>query len=156
VPGTAAIDTESSMTPVRFDLVIAEACRIAQVPYEEFVSTVMAGGYPCLPGAAPGSPRRFNETDMVALYIYGRLLAFGFGGLRAGEYACRTHAGLTAEPLAQSISIALTSDGGKRVVIEQDLQRPVAAMLPERIHFDIAAIRRQLQPSAARSTAEPA
>ncbi|NLS72628.1 hypothetical protein E3H11_27745 [Bradyrhizobium brasilense] len=43
------------MTSARFDLAIAEACRIAQVPFEEFVSTVMAGGYPCLPGVAPGS-----------------------------------------------------------------------------------------------------
>ncbi|WP_342711104.1 hypothetical protein AAFG13_03245 [Bradyrhizobium sp. B124] len=120
------------------------------------MSTVMAGGYPCLPGVAPGSPRRFGETDLLALYIYGRLLAFGFGGLRAGEYASRAHAGLTAEPRANSISIALTSDGGKRVVIEQDLQRPAAAMLPERIHFDIPAIRRQLQPSTTGSTAEPA
>ncbi|MGL3208114.1 hypothetical protein [Bradyrhizobium sp. BR 1433] len=143
------------MTSARFDLAIAEACRIAQAPFEEFVSTVMAGGYPCLPGVAPGTPRRFDETDLLALYIYGRLLAFGFGGLRAGEYACRAHAGLRAEPRAQSISIALTSDGGKRVVIEQDLQRPAAAMLPERIHFDIAAIRRQMQPIE-RSTAEPA
>ncbi|WFU29568.1 hypothetical protein QA635_23480 [Bradyrhizobium brasilense] len=141
------------MTSARFDLAIAEACRIAQVPFEEFVSTVMAGGYPCLPGVAPGSPRRFDETDLLALYIYGRLLAFGFGGLRAGEYACRAHAGLRAEPRAQSISIALTSDGGKRVVIEQDLERP--AMLPERIHFDIAAIRRQLRQPADRSAAEP-
>ncbi|WP_375783276.1 hypothetical protein ACE10Z_25825 [Bradyrhizobium sp. Pha-3] len=144
------------MTPARFDLAIAEACRIAQVPYEEFVSTVMAGSYPCLPGVAPGSPRRFGETDLLTLYIYGRLLAFGFGGLRAGEYASRAHAGLTAEPRANSISIALTSDGGKRVVIEQDLQRPAAAMLPERIHFDTVAIRRQLLPSTAGSTAEPA
>ncbi|QOZ34612.1 hypothetical protein [Bradyrhizobium sp. CCBAU 53421] len=144
------------MTSTRFDLAIAEACRIAQVPYEEFVSTVMAGGYPCLPGVVPGSPRRFDETDLLALYIYGRLLAFGFGGLRAGEYASRAHAGLTAEPRANSISIALTSDGGKRVVIEQYLQRPAAAMLPERIHFDIPAIRRQLQQSTERSSIEPA
>ena len=144
------------MKPARFDLAIAEACRIAQVPYEEFVSTVMAGGYPCLPGVVPGSPRRFGETDLLALYIYGRLLAFGLGGLRAGEYASRAHAGLSAEPRAQSISIALTSDGGKRVVIEQDLQRPAAAMLPERIHFDIPAIRRQLLATTTRSPAEPA
>ncbi|MGY3137967.1 hypothetical protein ACVWZM_008649 [Bradyrhizobium sp. USDA 4501] len=58
------------MTSARFDLAIAEACRIAQVPFEEFVSTVMAGGYPCLPGVAPGTPRRFDETDLLALYRY--------------------------------------------------------------------------------------
>ncbi|QOZ25708.1 hypothetical protein XH93_20405 [Bradyrhizobium sp. CCBAU 51753] len=148
--------TESHMTSIRFDVAIAEACSRAQVPYEDFVSTVMAGGYPCLPGVVPGSPRRFDDTDLVALYIYGRLLAFGFGALRSGEYACRAHAGLRTEPQAKSISIALTPDGGKRVVIERDLQRPAAAMLPERIHFDIAAIRQLLLQPAERTPAEPA
>gem|GEM_PF-6432917 len=41
------------MTLIRFDLEIARACKTAQVPYEDFVSTVMAGSYPCLPGAVP-------------------------------------------------------------------------------------------------------
>lgn len=144
------------MTSIRFDHAIAEACRTAQVPFEDFVSTVMAGSYPCLPGVEPGSPRRFAETDLVALYIYGRLLVFGFGALRAGEYACRAHAGLAAEPRARSISIALTANGGKRVVIEQDVPLAPAVMLPERIQFDIAAIRQLLLQPADHQTAEPA
>jgi hypothetical protein len=131
------------MTSVRFDHAIAEACRTAQVPYRDFVSTVMAGSYPCLPGVVPGSPRRFDETDLLALYIYGRLLAFGFDVLRAGEYACRAHGALTSQNQAKSISIALTADGGKRVFVEQDSLSH--AMLPERIQFDICAIRRFLQ-----------
>ncbi|AUC96821.1 hypothetical protein CWS35_23160 [Bradyrhizobium sp. SK17] len=140
------------MTSNRFDVAFANACRTAQVPYADFVSTVMAGAYPCLPGTTPGSPRRFDETDLVALYIYGRLLAFGFDALRAGEYACRAHGGLVAEPRARSISIALTPDGGKRVVIEQDTQRLTATMLAEKIQFDIPAIRLLLQRTAESDT----
>jgi hypothetical protein len=144
------------MTTIRFDLEIAEACRTAQVPYEDFVSTVMAGSYPCLPGVAPGSSRRFEDTDLVALYIYGRLLAFGFGALRAGEYACRAHAVLKSQAQARLISIALTADGGKRVVVEQEPPLPPAAMLPEKIQFDIGTIRQLLQRSIEGRTAEPA
>ena len=144
------------MTPLRFDLAIAEACKAAQVPYEDFVSTVMAGSYPCLPGVAPGSSRRFGETDLLALYIYGRLLAFGFGALRAGEYACRTHAVLVAEPQARSVSIVLTPDGGKRVVVEQISPPSATAIQPEQIQFDIGAIRRSLQQSAQGRAVAPA
>jgi hypothetical protein len=146
---------ESHMTSIRFDLDITEACRIAQVPYEDFVSTVRAGSYPCLPGAAPGSSRRFDDTDLLALYIYGRLLAFGFGALRAGEYACRAHAVLKSHAQAKSISIALTADGGKRVVVEQEQPLSPAAMLPEKIQFDIGAIRQLLQRSIEGRTAAP-
>ncbi|MBR0938145.1 hypothetical protein [Bradyrhizobium jicamae] len=142
------------MTPIRFDLEIARACRMAQVPYEEFVSTVMAGAYPCLPGAIPGSPRHFDETDLLAMYIYGRLLAFGFGPLRSGEYACRAHGGLAAEPRARSISIALEPDGGKRVVVERDA--PSAPLPSAKIQFDIVAIRQWLAQSSEGIAAEPA
>ena len=144
------------MTTIRFDLDIARACRTAQVPYEDFVSTVMAGGYPCLPGASPGTPRHFDETDLLALYIYGRLLAFGFGALRAGEYASRAHAGLAAEPRARSISIALMPGGGKRVVVEQDRPTPHTAMPPAKIQFDITAIRQWLVQSSEGTATEPA
>lgn len=144
------------MTSIRFDLEIAEACKTAQVPYEDFVSTVMAGSYPCLPGVAPGSSRRFDDTDLLALYIYGRLLAFGFGALRAGEYACRAHAVLKSQAQAKSVSIALTADGGKRVVVEHESSQPPATKLPEKIQFDIGAIRQLLQRSTEGRTAEPA
>jgi hypothetical protein len=137
------------MTSIRFDLAIATACCTAQVPYGDFVSTVMAGCYPCLPGTVPGSARQFDDTDLVVLYIYGRLLAFGLGGLHAGEYACRAHAVLTSQPRARTISIALTPNGGKRVMVEQEPPLAPAAACPGKIQFDVVAIRQLLQQSAA-------
>jgi hypothetical protein len=129
---------------VGFHLAIADACRTAHVPYDDLILTIAAGGYPCLPGANPGSERRFDETDLLALYVYGRLLAFGFGALRAGEYACRVHLALRSAGCAKSVSIVLTPNGGKRVVVDRDSTALSPALLAEQIEFDVSAIRQFL------------
>jgi hypothetical protein len=122
------------------DLAIAAACQAAEVDYDDFTLTVAAGSYPCLPVAVGGSCRRFDETDLLALYIYGRLLSFGFGALRAGEYACRMHAAIKANANARFVSIALTRNGGKRVVVDVAASSAPAAF-PGKLEFDIPAIR---------------
>jgi hypothetical protein len=126
------------------DLAIAGACKAAEVDYDDFTLTVAAGSYPCLPGITSGTARSFDETDLLALYIYGRLVAFGFGALRAGEYACRVHAALRANPHARSVSIALTGAGGKRVVVDRAAPASPANLL-EKIEFDVVAIRELLK-----------
>ena len=129
------------------DLAIATACRAVEVDYDEFTLMVAAGGYPCLPGTARGAPRCFNETDLLALYIYGRLLSFGFGALRAGEYACRLHAAIKANAAARYVSIALTKNGGKRVVVDNTPSAPAlpGAPFPGKLEFDLPAIREFLK-----------
>jgi len=126
------------------DLTIATACRAAEVDYDDFTLTVAAGSYPCLPGATPGASRCFDETDLLALYVFGRLLSFGFGGLRAGEYACRIHAAVKAKANARFVSIALTKGGGKRVVVDSVASSPPTAF-PGKLEFDIPAIREFLK-----------
>lgn len=123
------------------DLAIAAACRAAEVDYDDFTLMVAAGSYPCLPPAVGGTSRCFDETDLLTLYIYGRLLAFGFGALRAGEYACRMHTAIKANANARFVSIALTSNGGKRVVVEA----AAPAAVPGKLEFDIPAIREALK-----------
>ena len=127
--------------PMRFDLWLADACRTADVSYDDFILTIATGGYPCLPGTAPGSPRTFDETDLLALYAYGRLLTFGFDVLRAGEYASRVHCALKANADAASVAIVLAPHGGKRVVVELEPHAPARS---EKIEFDISAIRKFL------------
>jgi hypothetical protein len=122
------------------DLAIATACRAAEVDYDDFTLAVAAGSYPCLPLAVGGTSRSFDETDLLTLYIYGRLLSFGFGALRAGEYACRMHAALKANAHARFVSIALTRNGGKRVVIDA-VTSSLPAAFPGKLEFDIPAIR---------------
>ena len=126
---------------MRFDLWLADACRTADVSYDDFILTIATGGYPCLPGTAPGSPRTFDETDLLALYAYGRLLTFGFDVLRAGEYASRVHCALKANADAASVAIVLAPHGGKRVVVELELQAPARS---EKIEFDISEIQKFL------------
>ena len=135
---------DGNMQVPGIDLSIATACRAAEVDYDDFTLTVAAGSYPCLPGASPGATRCFDETDLLALYIYGRLLSFGFGALRAGEYACRIHAAVTANANARFVSIALTRNGGKRVVVDCAASSPPAAF-PGKLEFDIPAIREFLK-----------
>jgi hypothetical protein len=128
-----------------FDLWLADACRTADVCYDDFILTIAAGGYPCLPGTAPGSPRTFDETDLLALYVYGRLVAFGFGALRAGEYAGRVLCALRANTDTTSVAIVLTPHGGKRVVVEREMAAPSSSPAqPEKIEFDISMIRKFL------------
>ena len=136
--GGGSINGEKSM---RFDLWLADACRTADVSYDDFILTIATGGYPCLPGTAPGSPRTFDETDLLALYAYGRLLTFGFDVLRVGEYASRVHCALKANADAASVAIVLAPHGGKRVVVELEPHAPARS---EKIEFDISAIRKFL------------
>jgi hypothetical protein len=122
------------------DLAIAAACRAAEVDYDDFTLMVAAGSYPCLPLAVGGTGRCFDETDLLTLYIYGRLLSFGFGALRAGEYACRMHAAIKANANARFVAIALTRNGGKRVVVDVAASTAPAAF-PGKLEFDIPTIR---------------
>jgi hypothetical protein len=124
-----------------FDLWLADACRTADVSYDDFILTIAIGGYPCLPGTAPGSPRTFDDIDLLALYVYGRLLAFGLNVLRAGEYASRVHDALRANADTTSVAIVVTSHGDKRVVVELELQAPARS---EKIEFDISEIQKFL------------
>jgi len=126
------------------DLAIAAACRAAEVDYDDFTLTVAAGSYPCLPLATDGGTRRFDQNDLLTLCIYGRLLSFGFGALRAGEYACRIHRAIKANADARFVSIALTRNGGKRVVVDAAASSAPGAF-PGKLEFDVPAIREFLK-----------
>lgn len=137
--GTMPIPTRE-MQVAGIELAIAIACRTAEVDYDDFTLSIAAGSYPCLPGAARGGCRCFDETDLLTLYIYGRLVSFGLGALRAGEYACRLQAALKANATARFVSISLTTNGGKRVVVDVAASS-APALFPGKLEFDIAAIR---------------
>jgi hypothetical protein len=126
---------------MRFGLWLADACRTADVSYDDLILTIAIGGYPCLPGTASRATRTFDETDLLALYVYGRLHAFGLNVLRAGEYASRVHDALRANTDMPSVAVVATSNGGKRVVVEIELQAPARS---EKIEFDISEIQKFL------------
>jgi len=69
---------------MRFDLWLADACRTADVPYDDFILTIATGGYPCLPGAVPGlSPHLRRNRSAHALRLWPAAC------LRFRRLACR-------------------------------------------------------------------
>ena len=82
------------------DLAIVTACRAAEVNYDDFTLTVAAGSYPCLPLAVGGADRCFDETDLLALHLYGRLLSFGFPAGRIRGAVIRSAPGFTADHMS--------------------------------------------------------
>lgn len=63
------------------------ACRIAGIDRERFNEAVAKGDYPDAPPAGSGNPRIFQMHDLIALYVYGRLLEDGAPVRNAGEFA---------------------------------------------------------------------
>jgi hypothetical protein len=143
---------DSDMQLPGTDIATATACQAAEVDYDGFRLTVAAGSYPCLPLAVGGAGRCFDEPDLLALYIYGRLLSFGFGALRAGEYACRIRAAIKANLHARVICIGLTSSGGKHVIVDTAAAEPERPPFPAKLEFDIPVIREFLKARIAASS----
>lgn len=67
------------------------ACLIAGVDRQQFNEAVAKKYYPCAVRTDLGSSRVFFVPDMVALLIFGRLLALGFSTKLAGMLACKAH-----------------------------------------------------------------
>lgn len=65
------------------------AIEIARVNRDRFNEAVAAGFYPCAPQTRAGVARTFSEDDILALFVFGRLCAFGLAAKEAGPRACR-------------------------------------------------------------------
>jgi hypothetical protein len=63
------------------------ACRIAGIDRDRFNEAVAKGDYPGAPPAGSGKTRIFQMHDLIALFIYGRLLEIGVAARSAGEFA---------------------------------------------------------------------
>lgn len=124
----------------------AAACRIAKIDRNRFNEAVAAGNYPCAPATVAGASRLFAEDDILALYAYGRLLAFGFTPSHAGEYACRVRQALDSKPKVKTVAVAFALNSLKRTLIDE---RP-ALLSPdnpvfERFEFEIASMRKYVR-----------
>lgn len=124
----------------------AAACRIAKIDRNRFNEAVAAGNYPCAPTTVPGASRLFAEDDILALYAYGRLLAFGFTPSHAGEYACRVHQALVQKPKVKAVAVAFALNGLKRTLLDErpdTLSRDNPVF--ERFEFEIASMRKYVR-----------
>jgi hypothetical protein len=90
---------------------VLPACRIAGLDRNRFNEAVHAGNYPCAPATAKGSRRLFNETDLIALYVYARLLEEGSAPRPAGVIACSVGALARDFPDETLIHVGRAEDG---------------------------------------------
>lgn len=64
------------------------AVEIAKVDRDRFNEAVAAGHYPCAPRTLRGTTRLFEVEDVVALWVYGRLIDEGVPPRNAGSIVC--------------------------------------------------------------------
>lgn len=70
------------------------ATRIARLDRQRFNEAVASGFYQCAPSTAIRSVRLFEEDDLVALFVFARLIDLGLPSRRAGDLACEFKSGI--------------------------------------------------------------
>ncbi|MEL6172727.1 MAG: hypothetical protein AAFR02_12070, partial [Pseudomonadota bacterium] len=80
---------------------------------KRFNEAVAKDFYPCAPSAKRGSARKFNENDVVALFIYARLLEQEIPQRLAGQVACQVRSKIEEDPEAQEIRVLRFEEHGK-------------------------------------------
>ncbi len=81
------------------------ACKAAGIDKQRFNEAVAAGRYPCAPAVKKGGTRTFNQDDMVALFVYARLIEQDMPASVAGEIACDLRTKLKDFPNAKEVKI---------------------------------------------------
>lgn len=79
----------------------AAACRIARLDRQKFNDLMASGEYDCAPRTSPGVPRVFELHDLIALYLFTRLIERGRTVRQASDTACRVH-GVLADAVLNS------------------------------------------------------
>lgn len=81
------------------------ACRVAGIDKQRFNEAVAAKRYPCAPEVKKGGTRTFNQDDMVALFVYARLIEQDMPASVAGEIACDLRSRLNDFPEATEVKV---------------------------------------------------
>ncbi len=100
----------------------ASACRIAGIDKQRFNEIVAAGTYPCAPEVKKGASRRFGEDDLVALFIFVRLVDDDMPIRAAGSLACdiRQKLRIKKEP-EPAVTRIVTMRGTKGTYAESEI-----------------------------------
>lgn len=83
----------------------AEACALARIDNKRFNEAAAKKFYPCVPAATRGSARKFNEDDVVVLFIYARLIEQNIPQRQAGHVACQVRSKIDEDPKAEEVRI---------------------------------------------------
>lgn len=91
----------------------AVACAIAGIDNKRFNEAVAKEHYPCAPPARRGSVRKFTEGDIVALFVYARLLEQNILQRQAGQVACQVRLKIEEDPKAEEVRILKFEEQGE-------------------------------------------
>jgi hypothetical protein len=89
------------------------ACKIAGLNRDRFNEAVHANNYPCAPVTAKGATRVFDEADLIALYLYARLLEEDVAPRRAGALACLIGEKAKMHPSESLIHVGRAENGAE-------------------------------------------
>jgi hypothetical protein len=87
------------------------ACEIAGISAAKFNGLIATGEYPCPPPTVAGSTRIFEIDDIVALFIFARLLDHGFKSKIAGRFACKARYVAECYPNQDQVTFAWNMNG---------------------------------------------
>ena len=118
----------------------ATACALAGIDNKRFNEAVAKDFYPCGPKARRGSARKFTEDDVVALFVYARLLDQEMPQRLAGQVACQVRSEIEKDPGADEV----------RVLKSEERAKTPADEFSTHIHwvFDVGGIRKYLRASS--------
>jgi len=135
------------------------ACEIAGLNRQRFNEFVAAGDYPCAPATEPGKARYFNELDLIALFVFARLVEIPeVSAKRAGRQACAIREKLETDPNAASLKIGDMIAGpynqpvpSNADILTDRISRRVPLSFTE---YNIAAVRELVREDVARLRAQ--
>lgn len=123
------------------------ACRAARISKQRFNEAVAAKKYRCAPQVKKGGTRSFTENDIVALFIYARLVEQDMGPRVAGEIACALREQLERQPAAAEIRLPRLVEDSK-LPANGELESNSSEMIHEVVHmhmvFDVAGVRKEI------------
>jgi hypothetical protein len=121
------------------------AAKVANLDRQRLNEYIAAGDYRCAPETVSGRTRLFDEEDLIALFIFARMLERGHRPKAAGKIAEQILKGLRDQPGAERIligeNVAFTGYwyGGKSIEL------PSADFAGNRVlgrtEYDVAAVR---------------
>lgn len=136
--------------PIRTEL----ACRIAGVDRLKFNEAVSRGTYPAAPPTAKGSTRKFDESELIALYVFGRALNISISASQAGQLASACLAFLRQGQIKYRFQLLRYSDGSTMFISDQNFRPAMESVNGKTIdlvlEFRIKAIRRNVCDAVAR------
>lgn len=127
------------------------AMRVAQVDRIKFNEAVADNYYRCAPTTVGSAPRDFDGTDIIGMYIFGRLNESGYPARHAGNYACAIVEALRGqrkvEPLGDAtpaIFFVARDHDGEVAIFPRLLTAEERERFPVALHIDVRAISRML------------